>query len=320
VTPAELHDYLADRQKRWPQALTALSTHDTKRSEDVRARINVLSEMPREWRECVEQWGKINQHDGSPGRNEEYLLYQTLVGAWPLDEKADDAFIERIVQYLRKAAREAKVNTSWTAPNAEYESSVETFIGRTIRNEKFVENFLPFQRRVAALAETNTLAQTLLRLTVPGVPDTYQGTELVDLSLVDPDNRRPVDYARRREILNRPEVDRKFFVTTKTLHARREHAGLFCEGEYAAIEASGPRAANVFAFARQLADVRAIVAVPRLVAGIRDWTGTTLRLPTKVRVRNVFTGKTHDLAGDVPVSELFADFPVALLIAGAGER
>jgi (1->4)-alpha-D-glucan 1-alpha-D-glucosylmutase len=321
VTPAELHAYLTDRQKRWPRALTALSTHDTKRSEDVRARINVLAEMPDEWRKRVEHWGRINQHDGPPSRNDEYLLYQTLVGAWPLEGKAEDAFVKRIIEYLRKAMREAKVSTSWTSPNGEYESAVEDFIGRTIHNETFLASFGPFQRRVADFALTNTLAQTLLRLTIPGVPDTYQGTELIDLSLVDPDNRRPVDYARRQALLKRPEEDRKFFVTTMALHARREHPGLFSEGEYLPLEASGPRAEHVFAFARHLGGARAIVAVPRLVSRIGNWNNTTLRLP-KVRARNVFTGRTHDVGGDgdggggdVPVGELFADFPVALLIA-----
>ena len=314
ATPAELHAYLADRQARWPRALTALSTHDTKRSEDVRARINVLSEMPDEWRKCVEQWGQANQHDGPPCRNEEYLLYQTLVGAWPLDGKADEAFIGRIVQYMQKALREAKVNTSWTAPNADYESAVDNFIGRTIRNENFLASFVPFQRRIAGFALTSTLAQTLLRLTVPGVPDTYQGSEIVDLSLVDPDNRRPVDYAARQALLKRLEQDRKFFVTTKTLHVRRKHPGLFSTGEYQPIESAGPLAENVLAFARESDGIRAVVAVPRLVTRIGNWNNTTLRLPA-MRGRNVFTGKTHDLrVGDTPAGELFADFPVALLI------
>jgi (1->4)-alpha-D-glucan 1-alpha-D-glucosylmutase len=173
----------------------------------VRARINLLSEMPDEWQRCVHQWAEINQHDGPPWRNGEYLFYQTLVGAWPLHGKADDAFIQRVVEYARKAAREAKVDTSWTAPNTDYEAAVEEFIGRTIRSDKFLASFLPFQRRVAELAMTNTLAQTLLRLTVPGVSDTYQGTELVDLSLVDPDNRRPViTHCDRRCLSSRSRI------------------------------------------------------------------------------------------------------------------
>jgi (1->4)-alpha-D-glucan 1-alpha-D-glucosylmutase len=280
--------------------------------------------MPDAWRECVEQWGTINQHDGPPGRNEEYLIYQTLVGAWPLDERADDGFVKRIVEYMRKAMREAKVSTSWTSPNTEYEAAIENFISRTIRSGKFLESFLPFQRRVAELAQTSTLAQTLLRLTVPGVPDTYQGTEIIDLSLVDPDNRRPVDYVHRAELLKRPEQDRKFFITTKTLHARRAHPGLFSEGDYEPIEAVGPRAENVFAFVRRHGGAQAIVATPRLVTRIGNWSNTTLRLP-KMRARNLFTGKVHDVGGggaggETPISELFADFPVALLIATGDNR
>ena len=317
VTPAELHDYLKDRQSRWPRALTALSTHDTKRSEDVRARINVLSEMPDEWRECVLQWAAINAHDGPPTRNEEYLLYQTLIGAWPIDGDVGESFVQRIVAYMQKAMREAKVSTSWTSPNTDHEAAVDDFIGRTIRSEAFRESFVPFQQRVALLAETNILAQTLLRLTVPGIPDTYQGTELIDLSLVDPDNRRPVDYERRRELLKCPETDRKFFVTMKTLHARREHLGLFSGGDYVPLEASGPKREHVFAFSRQLGVQRAVVAVPRLVSRIGDWKDTHLRGVARMRAANVFTGKTHELDGETTVAELFADFPVALLVAGA---
>ena len=321
VTPAELHAYLADRQRHWPRALTPLSTHDTKRSEDVRARINVLSEMPDEWEQQVWRWCEINRHDGPPYRNGEYLLYQTLIGAWPADDQAGEAFADRIIAYATKAMREAKVDTSWISPEGSYEAAVEDFIRRTIRNEAFLASFTPFQRRVAELALTNTLAQTLLRLTVPGVPDTYQGTELLDLSLVDSDNRRPVDYAARRALLAHPERDGKFFVTLRALHARRDHPGLFSEGEYTPLIATGPRSQNVFAFLRCHGNMHAIVAVPRLVMQIQGWTGTTLRLP-KLRTRNVFTGRTHDLAGgDVPVGELFADFPVALLISvGAGRE
>jgi (1->4)-alpha-D-glucan 1-alpha-D-glucosylmutase len=320
VSPAELHAYLKDRQGRWPLALTALSTHDTKRSEDVRARINVLSEMPDEWRECVTQWADINRHDGPPcppGRNEEYLLYQTLLGAWPLEEEADDAFVGRIQAYMQKASREAKVNTSWTSPNAEYESAVESFVASTIRNPAFLDSFLPFQRHVANLAMTNTLAQTLLRLTVPGVPDTYQGTELLDLSLVDPDNRRPVDYQRRWQLLEQPEQDRKFFVTMKALHARREHVGLFSRGDYTPLEAKGPKTEHVFAFERRLGVQQAVVVVPRLITRVGDWADTTIRLPN-LRGRNVFTGTPFNgKGGDVPVGELLSEFPVVLLIADA---
>jgi (1->4)-alpha-D-glucan 1-alpha-D-glucosylmutase len=282
----------------------------------VRARINILSEMPDEWRECVTQWSDINRHQGGPTRNDEYLVYQTLVGAWPADdEPADETFVRRIQAYMQKALREAKVNTSWTSPNAEYESAVEQFVARTIANPAFRDSFLPFQRRVAELAMTNTLAQTLLRLTVPGVPDTYQGTELLDLSLVDPDNRRPVDYQRRLRLLDQPESDRKFIVTTRTLHARRDHLGLFSRGEYTPLEASGSKAAHVFAFERKLGVQHAVVIVPRLVTPIGNWDDTTIRLP-KIRGRDVFTGKSVSFGGKpVPVGVLLNDFPVALLLA-----
>ena len=214
--PSAVHAYNRARRARWPYAFSSLSTHDTKRSEDVRARINVLSEMPDGWWAAVDRWaGSTNPHRGTksdddqpiPDANEEYLLYQTLVGAWPLgqvgpEEHAD--FVRRIQEYMLKALHEAKVHSSWINPNAEYDEAVSTFVGRILdeqANRAFLDDFRAFQRRVSAYGLYNSLAQTLLKFTMPGVPDTYQGTELWDFSLVDPDNRRPVDYERRARML-----------------------------------------------------------------------------------------------------------------------
>jgi (1->4)-alpha-D-glucan 1-alpha-D-glucosylmutase len=357
VAPEAVHAYFRDRQQRWPHAMSALSTHDTKRSEDVRARINVLSEMPSEWGAAVKRWRDLNApHRQSaasgfaPTANDEYLLYQTLVGAYPLAPQSPEeqkSFVGRIQSYMEKAMREAKVHTSWTSPNAEYEGAVKQFVAR-ILDEKtgkgFLEDFRPFQRTVSQTGLLNSLAQTVLKLTAPGVPDTYQGTELWDFSLVDPDNRRPVDYPLRRalltalnargpatavlarELLESKEDGRiKLWVTSRALQARRDNPGLFSEGEYLPAERSGTHRDRVFAFARNHSGRTAIVAVPRLTKGLTAWGDTRLHFPglpanEKPRYRNLFTGESHSLspAKDGPslsAAELFATLPFAVLLA-----
>jgi (1->4)-alpha-D-glucan 1-alpha-D-glucosylmutase len=213
-TPLDtFHGQNIERAKSWPHALIATSTHDTKRSEDVRARINMLSEIPREWGEQVRQWARMNRKkktviDGreAPDRNEEYLLYQTLVGAWPveaLEGNAHDVFVRRIKDYMLKASREAKVNTSWINPMKNMRTPSRgsfTQSWRRLQN-RFLKNFMPFQQMISHYGIYNSLSQTLLKICAPGVPDFYQGTELWDFSLVDPDNRGPVDLERRAGML-----------------------------------------------------------------------------------------------------------------------
>ena len=214
IAPDAVHAYLRDRQQKWPYALSPLSTHDTKRGEDVRARLNVLSELPEEWRRHVERWGEMNapltKRDGgaaAPDRNDEYLIYQTLLGAWPMEPYGAEEyaeFVERVQAYLQKAMREAKVHTSWTDPNAAYEDGVKTFVAAIMDERAAGRSWTIFASSSGASATSallNSLAQTVLRLAAPGVPDTYQGTELWNLSLVDPDNRRPVDYGHCHQIL-----------------------------------------------------------------------------------------------------------------------
>ena len=214
VSPEELHRTFRERQAKWPWALSALSTHDTKRSEDVRARLNVLSELPHEWQASLQRWSNLNAQyrrdlDDAlvPDANEEYLFYQTLLGAWPLEPYSPEeytTFVERIQAYMLKVLREAKVHTSWINPNPAYEEAVQHYIARVLdpqTQETFLEDFRVFQQRLSHYGLFNSLAQTLLKITTPGVPDTYQGTELWDWSLVDPDNRRAVDYKRRYDML-----------------------------------------------------------------------------------------------------------------------
>ena len=338
---ADFHDQNAERAARWPYSLLATSTHDTKRSEDVRARIDVLSELPKEWHAALGRWrelnaGKKTRVDGeaAPDANDEYLLYQSVLGAWPMAAPTPAEFAtfrERIATYMAKATKEAKVHTSWVNPNEDYDAAVQKFVQETLSAEgenPFLADMDAFQRRVAFYGRFNALAQTLLKYTAPGVPDTYQGTELWDLSLVDPDNRRPVDYERRRQLLAdlrsameqagedrrglaRGLVDAavdgriKLYLTHGALSFRRDHAHLFADGAYERLEAMGEKREHVVAFARVLEGEQALVVVPRLVVGLTAgqqrpplggdvWQNTYLPLPGErkgVRYRNAFTGE-----------------------------
>ncbi len=337
----EFHRQNTERNARWPHAMLTTSTHDTKRSEDVRARLNVLSEIPDAWRAALERWRPMNtakktivENVPAPSANDEYLLYQTLIGAWPIepmDAAARALFRERIVRYMQKATKEAKVHTSWINPHEEYDEAVRLFVERLLpdaSDDPFLVDFTAFQRRIAWLGFLNSLSQVLLKLTSPGVPDTYQGTELWDLSLVDPDNRRPVDFQLRRRLLaemkaqidkagdnraaflgdllkNMPDGRVKLFLTHCALNFRREHQELFLDGSYQAIEVRGEKRDHVCAFMRVLAGKIALVVVPRLCApltgetetvplGPSVWKDTRLVLPIPVggeRYRNIFTGE-----------------------------
>ncbi|MGH7224763.1 MAG: malto-oligosyltrehalose synthase, partial [Gemmataceae bacterium] len=367
VRPEALHAYNRGRQARWPYSLSPLSTHDTKRGEDVRARINVLSEMPGEWRAALERWSRFNEPHRqpvndlmAPDTNEEYLLYQTLLGAWPLEECTPEeytAFVERIQDYLEKALHEAKVHTSWVNPDSDYDNAIRAFVGHILEEHTsaaFLRDFRTFQRRVTHYGLFNSLAQTLLKMASPGVPDTYQGTELWDFSLVDPDNRRPVDYERRRQMLSalravegqdRRELARnllvakedgriKLYLTARGLHCCRDHSGLFSTGEYLPLGILGQKADHVFAFARRASETVAVVAVPRLLVrlipdgeqaplGKGVWQDTRLVLPgvdPKLRWHNIFTGERLvpiEEQGQLTLSmaEIFGHFPVALFLA-----
>jgi (1->4)-alpha-D-glucan 1-alpha-D-glucosylmutase len=274
------------RHAAWPESLICTTTHDTKRSEDVRARISVLSEVPHLWRKAVNRWARLNRRrhrevDGepAPSRNDEYLFYQTLVGVWPLTPPSDkelDELRARMTAYMEKATREAKVHTSWITPDSEYDAAVREFVSAALDNRpknRFVPEFQRFHEQIVNWGLYNALSQLLLKLTSPGVPDIYQGQELWDFSLVDPDNRRPVDFAVRKKMLLRLRKDvgrnersllavarrlaedprdarLKLFVTWRVLQFRSRHPDLFRSGDYVALEVSGPQARNVCAFAR----------------------------------------------------------------------
>ncbi|HZA29502.1 MAG TPA: malto-oligosyltrehalose synthase, partial [Gammaproteobacteria bacterium] len=329
-----------ERARRWPQAMLCTSTHDSKRSEDVRARINALSELPEEWQGQVARWQVLNRSKKrlvddtpAPAKNDEYLLYQTLIGTWPLgelDEVGYKAYGERIERYMLKAIREAKAQSSWINPNPAYEEALLIFTRNLLEGPEtnvFLANFRPFQARIAKVGMYNSLAQILLKFMAPGVPDVYQGNELWDFSLVDPDNRRPVDYDHRqtllrglqeidalppeervehvRSLLDSPQDGRiKLYVTWKSLALRQAHPDLFREGEYQALSVTGEKADHVCAFARYYQGLEVIVVAPRLWARLLDkngkellvssvWSDTSVALPVSEPrpFHNVFTGE-----------------------------
>ncbi|MCU1386332.1 MAG: Malto-oligosyltrehalose synthase [Acidobacteria bacterium] len=354
LEPAAVHDWMAARLRRSPSALSASSTHDTKRGEDVRARINVLSEIPGAWKAAHMRWRSVNRRlktdvhgTLAPDSNEEYLIYQTLIGAWPFESgvEVETSFRDRITAYLTKALREAKVHTSWMNPDEAYETAVTRFVHAILdrrRPNLFLQAFEPLRVRIAQLGIYNSLAQLLVKITAPGVPDFYQGTELWDLTLVDPDNRRPIDYdARRRalagletadpaELLEQRTTGRvKMFVANRALAVRAERRDVFERGNYVPIATAGSRAECLFAFARGAAD-RVITCVPRLIAtlipdagapplGPGVWGDTSIVVPDGRPMRDVFTGAAITPAQSgggysIPAAALFERFPVALLV------
>ena len=364
LSPEEFHRLMRQRMADWPHSLSATATHDSKRGEDFRARLNVLSEASSEWTDAFQRWQKMNrpfvrEFDGDPvpDANEEYLLYQTLVGTWPLGPMSADErtiYINRIVQYMAKALREAKIHTSWMNPTEDYETAIFGFVRDLLgaKGQAFQTDIATFTRRIADSGFVNSLAQLLLKMTLPGVPDVYQGSELWDFNLVDPDNRRPVDFDDRRrrlqELLQRadesiqqlaadlrqgwPGPDVKLWVTTRTLSLRSECPEVFSCGEYVPVTATGPAADHVLSFARHFDGRWVMPVVPRHFQRLRrrdwqsdgaphvDWRGTQLILPdTRGDTwRCEISGRAFEpnaIDGQIVLSaeELFEVLPVALL-------
>ena len=347
----------------WPNTMNTTSTHDTKLGEDVRARINVLSEMPGEWYHAIRGWREMNRHwktkvgdRMAPDPNEEYLLYQILVGCWPLlpmnaAEHAD--FVERIQRYMEKALNEAKVHTSWINPNDEYGQAVRKFVSNIVDpspDNAFLEAFRQFHGLIARAGVWNSISQTVLKLASPGLPDLYQGNELWCFNLVDPDNRRPVDFELRRQMLAKlhPKagadipamVERlaanpcdgaiKLYITSRGLQLRKDHRELFARGLYKAITATGNRANHVVGFARTFEGKTVIALAGRFFLRLLDshpapagevWGNTGMVLPRSIEHHNfqdVFTGQKvfiEQRNGDkvIPLAAAFTHCPVALL-------
>jgi (1->4)-alpha-D-glucan 1-alpha-D-glucosylmutase len=348
MSVAAFHHLAQQRARQWPHAMLTTATHDTKRGEDARARLALLSEMPREWGRRVFHWLRLNRSrraevEGEivPDRNVEYLFYQSLFGAWPPGLMPDDfagieRLAERIEAYMIKAVRERKLETSWSNPSAEYEGALTRYVRGVLdpsRLNPFIADFHDFVGAVARAAAVTSLAQLVLKLTVPGVPDIYQGGELWDFSLVDPDNRRPVDWDTRCALIDEmdaarpadlsahwPDGREKLFTTRRLLTLRRTHPELFAAGDYQPLELLGGQSRHLCAFARNYGGVSLVVAVPRLVHQLcrggetADWSDAALVLPANGVWQDVFTLRRLDRRDRMPAAELFADFPVAVLI------
>jgi (1->4)-alpha-D-glucan 1-alpha-D-glucosylmutase len=360
------HGQNLDRIKNWPHTLIATSTHDTKHDEDVRARINVLSEMPQEWKKCLIRWSGLNKNKKTliegqavPDRNEEYLMYQNILGAWPLNPMtgADhEIFKGRIKAYMLKAIREAKINSSWISPDNIYEEAMLAFLDAILSDNKkniFLREFAVFQKLVSRCGVFNSLSQTLLKIASPGIPDFYQGTELMEFSLVDPDNRRPVNYPERIEMLRQLKKREaeigplalagelisesmggriKLFLTYKALGYRYNNHLLFMQGAYIPVESGGPGKDHVCSFARSNANKAVLVIVPRFVSGLiqsineaplgdKIWEETCTIIPHEIsadRFRDVFTGEKVAVSRQygeriLNMSEVLKHFPFAML-------
>ncbi|MGE4403456.1 MAG: malto-oligosyltrehalose synthase [Desulfobulbus sp.] len=344
VSRAEYHQANTIRQEYWPQSMLTTSTHDSKRSEDVRARLNVLSEIPNLWQQQVKLWMRLNRRHtrrlnghATPSRNDEYHLYQTLLGTWPLffpEGQELDRYRERIDAYMLKAVREAKVHTSWLNPNLAFEEALASFISALLQpkpDNRFLASLAEFCKKVNRLGMLNSLSQVLLKLTAPGVPDIYQGNELWNFSLVDPDNRRPVDFSHAQKLLDdlaitfpegapaEPGLDTllatltdgraKLFITSRTLQFRHKHPDLFLEGAYETLPLSGKGERHLCVSARTLTGQRLIVIAPRFFASLLPdinapyskiadtvWAQTYFCLPENALTEtyhNIFTGEKH---------------------------
>jgi (1->4)-alpha-D-glucan 1-alpha-D-glucosylmutase len=365
ISSQTFHHNNEQRLREWPHGLSATSTHDTKRGEDVRARINVLTEIPEEWEQALRRWHAFTKDARAelegvvvPDLNEEYLFYQTLVGTWPLSPMTlseHETFVKRIQDYMLKAAKEAKLYTSWINPNDRYEQALSEFVKHSLSartDNDFLEDFAAFRRPIATAGMLNSLSQTLLKACSPGVPDFYQGTELWDDNLVDPDNRRPVDFDSRRAMLQRLShssesnlltlVEKlmasprdggiKMYITYKALQFRRDNTELFSAGEYIALESEGHHSRQVISFMRHYGSQEVVVVAGRFFMSLgvtgsafpepSAWTDTMVALPREPaskRYMDIFTGRTieshrRSAVCQLALTEVFALMPVAMLV------
>ncbi|WP_100340702.1 malto-oligosyltrehalose synthase [Mucilaginibacter auburnensis] len=343
LSSEEFHQLMLERQHYWSLSLNGTSTHDTKRGEDVRARLNALTDMPEEWLKLVKQWRKESaklKTNNAPDGNDEYFIYQTILGAHPMPQSGDDNFAQRLQDYLIKALREGKQNSDWATPNEAYEDAVKSFIAKLLnKKSSFTKSFKNFHQRVADYGIINSLAQVLLKFTCPGIPDIYQGCELWDLSMVDPDNRRQVDYQLRDQYLakiddtgnnwkqlwqNRYNGEIKITLTRQLLNIRNEGSKVFTDGNYLPLATTGRYKDNILAFARQLGKSWYVTIVPLHLAAIGadgtdpcaiDWRDTAVTLPNAApgTWTNILTGDHGYTSENLSVSKLLCALPVALL-------
>ena len=336
--------------------MNATMTHDAKHAEDFRARLNVLSEIPEEWSDSVRRWSAWNsekrtqgKHGQVPESNEEMLIYQALLGSWPNCHCARENYVQRLQDFVVKAGREAMVHTRWTIPNVEHEKALTDFVAAILdpsRGNLFLNHFREFASRISFHGALNGLSQLLIKIDSPGVPDFYQGSELWDLRLVDPDNRQPVDFDVRTRQLGElsdaanslPELLSnwsngavKLFVAQKALACRRQQAQLFLRGKYLPLEVTGSQAESIFAFARHYRRAWSVVIAPRLTTRVTSpqvmplgeaWSETSILLPENCPIlwRDIFTSHEYRAEDDtktrsIPVGSALRDFPVAMLTA-----
>ncbi len=349
--------FIADRRRHWPNSMNATTTHDTKRAEDVRARINVLSEIPGQWKERLERWSKLNARSKTqvsgqqvPDRNEEIFLYQTLLGVWPANARVDASLVERLQAYAIKAMREAMVHTRWTLPNAAHENALKRFVAAILKPDKnnaFLQDFVAFQQSIAYSGMVNGLSQAVLKIISPGIPDFYQGSELWDLRLVDPDNRQAVDFAKRASMLEalKREVKAsasfasklaqdwedgriKLYAIWKALNFRRQRSELFAKGDSLELTATGPHAEHILAILRHYKREWALLVAPRWLARAQEerkgdadilWRDARIELPDAAPQfwENIFTGEKISASDDdqksLAVGEMLLHFPITLL-------
>lgn len=334
VDIADFHAAMARRRRERPGAMLATATHDSKRGEDVRARLNVLSEIPDRWQAAIARWTALNRPLRPPQLAEAdvYFFYQTLVGAWPLTPEPD--FAQRLTDYMRKALREAKLHTDWHAPDHAYEKAMTAFVESVLRNAAFLDDFTQFHALVARCGALNALAQLVLKLTAPGRPDIYRGTEFWDLSLVDPDNRRPVDFSARMQALEQAESIGglvagwrngriKLHCMQRILRLRRRHRDVFASGSYRPLAVAGPAAGHAIAYCRAGAGRTVIVVAGRFFAALpaaefapvpSAW-GQTAVSGVAGQFCNILDGTSYEArSGGLPLAAIFATLPVAVLV------
>jgi len=354
ISPKDFHSKMRKRGKDWPLSLNTTSTHDTKRGEDVRARLNVLTDLAGDWTAQVKSWQKLNaplrEKFSAPDVNDEYLIYQTLIGAYPMPGQDDDDFTARFGEYLQKALREAKTNTTWAEPNEAYETGTQNFARELLNKQgEFWQNFESFQKEITDYGIINSLAQLLLKFTCPGIPDVYQGCELWDLSLVDPDNRREVDFEKRQDWLqdfekrdrqtllkdlwdDRNSAKIKLWLTQQLFELRKKNPTLFSEGEYVPLQIKGSFKDNLFAFARIHKQTVLIVAVPLHMASVCrqqqtdlfnfDWQDTHIILPSGLGAQwaHLLTENKEEYEGKISPARLFRNLPFSILQGSKAEN
>jgi (1->4)-alpha-D-glucan 1-alpha-D-glucosylmutase len=347
LSMAHFNQFMQQRHQKWPFAMSATMTHDAKRAEDVRARINVLSELPEEWEHRVRHWSQLNESRSrgvrgvrAPERNEELLLYQTLIGSWPVDEPVCTCYIRRIQEFMVKAIREAMVHTRWTIPNLEHEQALTDFVQAILDDSpgnQFLRDFRVFAEKIAYHGALNGLSQLVVKLASPGVADFYQGSETWDLRLVDPDNRQPVDFLTRKAMLTSLAGDLpplsdlvtnwkdgriKMYVTQRGLQFRKNHAALLLKGDYFPVQIQGPQQDSVISFARRYRGDWSVIVVPRFTTRmLQSGDNTRVLLPKEAPKHwvNIFNGQPAVASNEnncLSVHDLIGSFPVALLSNG----